>query len=314
MSPLKKRVEFRIPISPTEKFFSLVRFYNFALRHLHTPPYRDARLSVVVGDYCDLDDVRRKNKWSESFNVTWERVPDEVFAEFHWAGTANWRLCIPAGEADVVILSDADTVLLRDIDPLLSELPIQEPAVRGHMAHVQPPLGEGSTAPSPTCPEFWPWLFKLFDIPWPIVTYRYSMDVSGSLPECPAYFNLGFIALNAKALPIFSSEIIETTRRVTLATDSFMRCQIAMTIIAYRAGINIATLPAVYNAANDLDHLRLNELSIDQIRVLHFLRSDEIDRGELQPQLIGNLLSRHLRNPANIALQNLAREYYESFR
>lgn len=309
MSPVNKRVEFRIPISPTEKFFSLVRFYNFALRRLNSPQYRDARLLVVVGDHCNLDAVRRENKWSENFNIAWERVPDEIFAEFHWGGTANWRLSIPADDADIIILSDADTVLLRDIDPLLMEFPLDEPAVRGHMAHLPPPLGIKSTAPSTAGPEFWPWLFNVFGIPWPAVTYRYSMDVDGSLPMSPAYFNLGFVALSAKALPIFASEIMETTRRVTVATDSFMRCQIAVTVIAHRAGINIGTLPAAYNAANDLGHLGPNELTVDQIRVLHFLRSDEIDREEWQPHLIDDFLSRSLTNPANIALQNLAREY-----
>jgi hypothetical protein len=314
MSQPDKRVEFRIPISPTEKFFSLVRFYNFALRRLDSPRYRDARLLIVVGDHCNLDDVRRENKWSENFNITWERAPDEIFDEFHWAGTANWRLSIPGGDADIIILSDADTVLLRDIDPLLMEFPLEEPAVRGHMAHLPPPPGIKSTAPPTVGPEFWPWLFNVFDISCPAVTYRYSMNVDGSLPVSPAYFNLGFVALNAKALAVFASEIVEATRRVSIATDSFMRCQIAITIIAHRAGIDIGVLPAAYNAANDLGHLWPNKLTADQIRVLHFLRKDEIDREELQPHLIDNLLSRSLTNPANIALQNLAREYRESLK
>ena len=136
----------------------------------------------------------------------------------------------------------------------------------------------------------------------------------GRCPVSPAYFNLGFVALNAKALAIFASEIMEITRRVTAATESQMRCQIAVTIIAHRAGINIGTLPAAYNAANDLGHLGPNGLTADRIRVLHFLRTDEIDREELQPHLIDNLLSRSLTNPANIALQNLAREFRESLK
>jgi hypothetical protein len=311
MSPPVTRAEFRIPISPTETFFSLVRFYNFALRRLPSPRYRDARLVVVVGDHCDLDAVRRRNTWSEKFNVAWERVPDEIFDEFHWGGTANWRLSLPADGADVIVLSDADTVLLRDIDPLLAEFPLEMPSIRGHMAHVPPPL-ENSIAPPSRGPEFWPWLFDIFEIPWPTATYRYSMDADGSLPISPAYFNLGFIAMNAKALAIFESEIAETTRRVTAATASFMRCQIALTVVAHRAGIDIATLPAAYNAANDTVHLEVNGLTAEQIRVLHFLREDEIDRKELQPHLINGLLSRPLTNPANIALQNLAREYQES--
>jgi hypothetical protein len=312
MSPSNKKIEFRIPISPTEKFYSLVRFYNFALRRLTGPQYRDARLLVIVGDYCNLDAVRRDNKWSENFNIDWERAPDEIFTEFHWAGTANWRLNISAGDADIIILSDADTALIRDIDPLLMGFPLDEPAVRGHMAHLPPPIN--TTAPSASGPDFWPWLFNIFQVAWPARTYRYSMDIDGSLPVSPAYFNLGFIALNAKALAVFASEIMETTRRVTAATESFMRCQIAVTIIAYRAGFNICALPAAYNAANDLGHLRQNRLTVDEIRVLHFLRTDEIDREELQPHLIDNLLSRSLANPANIVLQKLAREYRESLK
>ena len=313
MSLLDKKVEFRIPISPTERFFSLVRFYNFALRRLDSPQYRDARLRIIVGDYCNLDAVRRDNQWSESFNISWEQVPDETFAEFHWAGTANWRLGIPADDADIIILSDADTIFLRDIDPLLMEFPLREAAVRGHMAHL-PPLVNGP-APAAQYPEFWPWLFDMFDVPWPAATYRYSMDAAGALPMAPAYFNLGFVALNAKALAIFGAEIAETTRRVAAATEkSFMRCQIALTLVAYRARMNIGTLSAAYNAANDLGHLSQNGLCADQIRVLHFLRADEIDRGELQPGLIDNLLSRSLANPANIALQNLARDYRESLK
>ncbi len=308
-----KRVEFRIPISPTEKFYSLVRFYNFALRRQEGPHYRDARLLVAVGDHCDIDAVRRENKWSENFNVAWERVPDDVFASFHWAGTGNWRFCIPADDADVIILSDADTVLLRDINPALEDFPMDEPAVRGHMAHFPPALETGSVAPPSASAEFWPWLFNEFGISRPEKTYRYSMDADGSLPLAPAYFNFGFVAVNKKAHAILGSEITDATQRVAAATgNSFMRCQIALTVVAHRAGMNIGTLPAAYNAANDLEHLRLSGLVADQIRVLHFLRGDEISRDELQPHLIDGLLSRPLTNPANIALQNLAREYRES--
>jgi len=311
MAPCPK-IEFRIPISPTEKFYSLVRFFNFGLRRLEGAAYQDARLLVVVGDYCDLDAVRRANQWSENFNIAWEATPTSVFDEFHWGGTANWRLHVPAGDSDVIFLCDADTVLVRNIDPLLRDFPTDERAVGGHMAHLPPPLADGSTAPSTDGPEFWPWLFRAFDIPWPAITHRYSMDKDFSLPVAPAYFNLGFIALSPGALAEFGSEVDEVTRRILQATGSHMRCQIALTVMAYRARMRIDVLPAAYNAANDLTHMAVNELKAEQIRVLHFLREDEVNRGELQPSLIDGLLTRSLNNPANVLLQNLAREYRAS--
>jgi hypothetical protein len=301
-------VEFRIPISPTENFFLQIRFFNYAVRRLGSPTYRDARLRVVVGDYCDLDDVRRRNRWSEDFNIAWERVPDEICKEFGIWGTANWRLNVPAGDAEIIILSDADTVLLGDIDPLLAEFPVTEAAVRGHMAHKPPPLE--SAFPAAQSSELWPWLFDEFDLAWPLETYRYSMDADGSWPKVPAYFNLGFVALSPSTLSIFASEIAETERRVKALTGSLMRCQIAITIIAYRASMNIGTLPAAYNAANDAEHLALHRLTPNQIRVLHYLRLDEIDRSVIfLPREIDRFLARTLCNPANVALQNLAREF-----
>lgn len=306
------RVEFRIPISPTGRFFSQVRFFNFALRRLSASHYRNAKLRIVVGDHCDLNDVRRQNAWSEDFDIAWERTPDDVFDEFNWAGTANWRLCIPADDADVVVLSDADTVLLRDVDPLLGAIPLTVPAVYGHMAHYPPYLGDGSAAPSPETPEFWPWLFDAFGVRGEHAIQRYSMDTKATLPLAPAYFNLGFVALNAKALSICAAEIASVTRRIAALTDSFMRCQIAISIIAYRAGMSIGLLPAEYNAANDAVHLANNGLTVERIRVLHYLREEEADRGVLQPECIDEYLSRKLVNPASIALQDLAREYRET--
>jgi hypothetical protein len=307
MSESHKRIEFRIPISPTPSFFSQVRFFNYALRRLGAP-YDRARLLVVVGDHCDIEQVCQENRWSEDFNIVWERVPDDVFAEFGIWGTANWRLNVPVGDSDIIILSDADTVLLRDFGPLLSDFPIGEAAVRGHMAHAPPPVK--ADIPGSQTSEFWPWLFGAFNVPWPNEIHRYSMDKDQTLPLIPAYFNLGFVAMSAKALAVFDREIADCERKLKVLTESQMRCQMAVTIVAHRSSMNIETLSAAYNAANYIAHMSLNELVTSDIRVLHYLRLDEIDRSRiLLPEEIDGFLSRPLNNPANRALQELAREY-----
>ena len=86
------------------------------------------------------------------------------------------------------------------------------------------------------------------------------MDVDGSLPLCPAYFNLGFIALNSRAVEALGSHIAPITREVFRLTKSQMRCQIALTLAAYKVGADIGTLPAEYNAANDLRYLQHHQL------------------------------------------------------
>lgn len=302
------RLEFRIPISPTDGFFSQVRLFNFALRRLGGP-YGEACLRVIVGDKCDLDAVRRANEWSLQSNIVWERVPNALFDEAGIWGTANWRLNLPPGDADLIFLADADTVLLRDIDPILRDFSLSlQPAVRGHMAHIPPPRGSES-AEQPMA-EFWPDLLTAYGTEYRGPLVRYSMDMDKVQPLAPPYFNLGFIAMNPAALVIFGQDIHWTESWLKHRTGSPMRCQIALSLIACRHGMDISCLPAQYNAANDEQHLAANHLSIDDIRVLHYLRENEFRRNTflILPER-DDFIQKPLNNPANRILQQLVREY-----
>lgn len=301
------RLEFRIPISPTPGFFSQVRMFDFALRRLGSP-YSEARLSVATGDDCDIEAVRGANGWSAG-RVDWQAIPATVFAEFGIHGTADWRLTQPADEVDLVILSDADTVLLRDINPLLESMPMDRPAIRGHMAHFPPP-SSGGGLPASNDSRYWPALFERFGVPWPERLFGYSMDETRRLPLAPADYNLGFVVLNRAGLAVFSPRIFEVQRAIRQVIDSNMRCQIAVSLIAYEQGLDIDALPGSYNAANDLGHLRHNYLSVEDIRVLHYLRTDEIERSLIfREDHIEGFLAADLANPINRALQTLARDY-----
>ena len=93
-----------------------------------------------------------------------------------------------------------------------------------------------------------------------------------------------------------------------------MRCQIALTLVAYKRCMDIRALSAVYNCPNDLIHFQHNRLSPQDIRVIHYLRTDEIDRSKIFLQEnFPSFLSAQLRNPVNIELQRLARELAPAF-
>jgi hypothetical protein len=301
------RLEFRIPISPNPGFFAQVRAFDFALRRLGRP-YSTACLTVFVGDNCDIEAVRAANTWSGD-RVHWRDVPRAIFDEFGIHGTADWRWVPQAKDVDLVLLSDADTVLLRDIDPLLLSFPLDRAAVRGHMAHLPPP-SDGHALPSSDSVEYWPTLFGRFGAPWPDQLFSYSMDEGGRLPQAPAYFNLGFLACSPAALTIVGHQIFQLQRELMAALESYMRCQIAVCILSYKNGFDVGTLPAQYNAANDSLHMRNNYISDDDIRVLHYLRSDEIDRSRIfQASHIDEFLNMELENRANRRLQALALDY-----
>ena len=302
LAPL--RLDFRLPISPTPSFCNRIRFFCAALRRLGGS-YAEAQVHVTVGDHADLDRLRGKNRWAEDFPLTWHRVPDELFDTEGYFGTSDYRYLLAESSADLIILADADTALVKPLGNAFDWMMCEQPAMAGHMAHAPPPV----KFPTLSAEDLWPFLFREFAIPWPKEIYRYSIDPKGVFPPAPAYYNLGFIVLNRAALSIFKSRIFQIRDQLNAILTSEMRCQIGATLVSYLYGIRRQNLPAAFNAANDERHLGHNQLPLDEIRVIHYLRRGEIDRESFHGSgFWRSLLHANLRNPVNQLLQKLARE------
>ena len=298
------KLEFRIPISPTPGFFAQIRLFHFSLQQLG-PLYRNARLRIVVGDNCDLGVVIAANSWADGENIAWNAVPRGLFDVADIWATANWRLSIPAGDADVVILSDADTVLLRDIDPILADFDAAHAVVRGHVAHYPPPIAEG-----PAGPDYWAMLLSKYGANWNRPMVRYSMDIDNTLPLAPPYYNLGFVAMNPAALSEFGRDIHWTEEWLRKFHPSHMRCQIALTLIAAAQDMDAGYLPATYNAANDIAHFSASGMTPADVRVLHYLRETEFKRASfLLPGEIEAFLEREPEAIMNRELRELVRAW-----
>lgn len=296
-------IEFRIPIAPRSSFYRRVHFFCAALQRLPRA-YAEARVRIVVGDDVGLDQVQAENRWSSQYNVEWHRVPPHVFAEHHYFATADLRYLLPAPSGGLVVLMDADSVVVR---PFLQELEwmlCDDPCISGHMAHLPPPVKiKGAT---PEANDLWPFLFQHFGIPWPETLYRYSMDLEDKWPPVPAYYNLGFVVLNEAALKIFAQAIFDLQRRLRKLVESDMRCQIALTLISYAHQMRRQNLPATFNAANDIQHFDHNRVRAEEIKVIHYLRADEIDRDSfLKDEEKTAFLRATLRNPVNQLLQSV---------
>lgn len=299
------RLEFRIPISPTPDFYERVHLFCAALRRAE--PGSTNLVRVVVGGDADLSQVQRDNRWASEYDVEWHCVPAEIYAAHSYYGTADFRYLLPETPSELVVLSDADTVLLRPIRQDFLWMIRPEPCIAGHMAHM-PAWFERVAGPELPSEDLWPFLFREFSIPWPETLFRYSLDAEGKLPASPAYYNLGFVVLNQAALRIFREEIFALQEQLRKLIDSHMRCQIAVTLISYRHGMQRRNLPAIFNAANDLAHLSCNQVQIDQIKVLHYLRNDEFDKRSFLTEERSAFLQATVKNPATQLLQELVRE------
>ncbi|QSX77452.1 hypothetical protein [Agrilutibacter solisilvae] len=266
------KLEFRIPISPKPAFYAQVRLIAQSLASLGSA-YAQARIQVSVGDRASLAEVHAHNAWAQAFPVDWYVVPDELHARMtapEWA-SGHGRYACPS-DADIVVLCDADTCPVAPFDDLLTLLHGAPPAVAGLQAH-SPPFANNE--------ETWLGLLRAIDRPGLPLDRRYSIDVDGRQLASPAYFNYGFVAFNAAAFTAVSARIDEC---LDLACRMLPRnrfaAQVALTLAMAETGVDVVELGHEYNCANDDRLLAHAWVQPEDVRVIHYLRGDDLARHE----------------------------------
>ena len=275
-------VEFRIPISPTQSFYDQIELFCFSLNKLGGL-YRAAKVILFVGGDVNIQNVRAANLWSRNLNVEWYAVPDDIFAEYSFYGTANWRFEGPEPTSDLIILADADTILVKEFDENLLNCDLGRPVVLGFQAHY-PPGENAEIIPSPFSPEYWAGILDAVGVSRSAIRHRYSMDLEGNFPLAPPYFNYGFVAFNRSAFNNVQVRISEAHKAVLVKTNSFMQCQIALTIAILKSDTDYVHLPARYNYINDNIFIEHFQDEISKIINIHYLRLNTIDRSKIRTQ------------------------------
>lgn len=285
------KLEFRIPISPRPGFFAQVRLYALSLQRLG-PPYSQARIVVAMGDRADAAAAALANPWSAALPIRWYAV------EHHWceamphAASGLGRYMLPS-DADVIVLCDADTCPIARFDELVSRLRASDaPLVAGLQAHYSPFYGLDNDA-------VWRSLLDREGLAHVPLTQPYSMDVRGEQGSAPPYFNYGFVAFNAAAFAALSPVM---ARAVGLMLGSFpgnrFFAQLALALTIASENVGTIALGHEYNCANDDVLLRHGRIDIADIRIVHYLRTEEIDRTTfLQDEHFDAFVSRPKANP-----------------
>jgi hypothetical protein len=273
-----KKLEFRFSISPHPGFYSTVRLAALSLRHLG-PPYDSARIVISVGDFATHDQIRAANGWSENFPVEWRSVGAELFREQSYLATHNDRYFAPT-EADVVIMCDSDVCLVDRIDDLVAR--VGEPnrrqvaGLQAHFTPFDPPIREQSE-------NEWRRIFAAADLGEAPLIVGYSGDRAGAMGRAPAYFNYGLVALSRTAYEAIAPlQASYCDICLHLTKRSFFLTQAALSLLTVAAGLEVEWLTFAHNCSNDAlpfvaaDQFRID--SVDEIRVIHYLRGDQFDR------------------------------------
>ncbi len=260
-------IEVRVPISPTPSFLNRTRLLAASIRRF----YPDTIVRAYVGQEIVTDaDAARVREAFTGHDIGWEWVKGREFAA--WEGTrspylatmnARWRT--PA-DGTHVLIADCDILMADRIDELLTT-----DAVQGVQAHI-----------AALTNEQWRYLFAINSCKSPSVyDHLYSgAGIMGPAGERgPWYVNSGVCLIPREYFELMCPHYHSAVNVARSALrDSYWVDQLALAVAAAKAKVPVRTLPTRYNHPNQRAFDEAYPEELRDIRIVHYLRTDTIDR------------------------------------
>ena len=264
---------FHFPASPNDSFFSQIAMFRLSLNSLGGI-YERADIVITLGD----DDVKPlPERWKPHLNknvkINW--VDSELYRQHKYDAQSDAQWIYNHEEYDFICIVDADVMIIRPIDDLLFGT-LNYPSLGGTIAHFPFP-----TAQNDNPQQLWLRLAHQF-IQKPLeFGYRHTLSV-GQPDEytfCPFYINFGFILLTPEIIREISGTHLDIRPKVALKLeDPYFAAQtsLALTLAAHNIPVHAVGLRYNFPNDEDADHLHLNELR--DVRLIHYLRTEQFDR------------------------------------
>ena len=139
------KIDFLIPGSPNDEFYSQIAMFRLSLDALGGS-YRDARLVAVFGDTIEKPIPEKWARHFENVEIVWADC--DLFAKIGYRAQGDRRYEVMRADADLVVFCDADTLLLRPFEEDVFKL-ANKGAIGGVIAHYHFPW-KGATGNSIT--------------------------------------------------------------------------------------------------------------------------------------------------------------------
>jgi hypothetical protein len=267
------KIDFVIPASPTDAFFSQIAMFRLALDALGDS-YREARLVAVFGDsrIAPLPD-----RWKPHFDrIDVEWADPGVFERIGYRAQSERRFEVFRPDADIVVSCDADTLLIRPFEPEVIAA-ARRGVLGGVIAHYHFPWVDTSGTP----PADWSKLSRSaigqeIDLP-----YHYTLMEREKVGNCPFYINLGFLIGSSKSMNILYKSYKSIVDDVLITINNYFYEQITVPLAVAKHKIPTAALPMRYNFPNDPIADRKYSSEISQICLIHYLRTELFDRHKI---------------------------------
>jgi hypothetical protein len=274
----------------------------------------DAVIRVTIGRDRPWIDIPAEYPWTSRYPIEWSWMTQEEFDAGGIWGTALHRFTHEF-EAPFVVMLDADTLCTGPLDELLD---LGRGALAGLVDHASPKAPvKVNDAWRTDDKAFWSYLYAAVGLPEPELTCEYSgwgiIDKDPALRRCPPYFNHGVLAGTSDVMVALGEVVVAELEAVDNAVKSRFKAQLAVTVALERTGVAWRRLPLRLNFPNDERFGAAYPQDAADIRVLHYLRTDEVDRKNIatSPSAFSAFLARTDLSPTNKLLQERVRELRE---
>ncbi len=227
-------------------------------------------LVVCVGGDEEPRDLYTDEAWSRSYPIIWHWADREGFRRDSFWETSREIFRQPR-RGRLVMCADADVIFVRDFSELLTELSAS-PAIAGAIAH-GPPFRDVDVQ------QTWRDLFQSYGVLHAAAVHEHSgWGFMTREKFTPIYFNFGMVVAPGDMMQAIGAEIEAAVEFVHARITTFFRFQIALTLVIQKLQLPTRPLPLRYNFPNDprFDDRFPEELA--DLRVLHYLRCEVIDR------------------------------------
>lgn len=303
-----RKVAFLIAASPNAAFFSQLAAFSQALRRLEWQRWSPSLL-VCFGEGLDGETAALYARWRRLFPdaaivFAPENVPNQHYHK-QMDGLFRWA----PKDADVLVRVDADTLPIDTLEPML-DLVLERSAIAGTVAHYRFPSKPGVSNRAA-------WLSAaegLIEQPFRF-DYVYTL-ASTELPleerETPFYLNDGCVFFARDYFEQFAPLYLELRPQLMqrLWTPWFAG-QAALALAVARIPLPAIALPLRYNFPNDEIAARRYPEELENVKVVHYLRTTEIDREAIfqSAEQYQAFLTRKL-NVANTKFRNAVRSVF----
>jgi len=268
------KIEFLLCGSPNDAFYSQTAMFRIALDSLGGI-YRQARLALCIGDETFRAVPARWREPLRNVDVLW--APRAMFQDIGNGGDFRYEV-LDAG-CDLSLLCDADTLLLAPIESEVLRQMIEQPAIRGVIAHLPPPFTDaaGRDLRNLGPEQFWRVLADQVLGGKSLVLDQLHTLSAHAIP-CPFYINYGVVIGSFELLRTLYEQLRIVQPKIRQILDNRFFAQLGLTLGCQAAGLVTQVLPMRYNFPNDSVADEMHSGELEQLKFIHYLRTKVFDR------------------------------------